>query len=509
MTTAPLLLGIDTGLTLTKAVAFDLSGREVARGEARVAQSTPQPRWVERDMDQAWQGVVDSVRQVLRAEGVTAQQIIGIGLSAHGDSLFPIDAGGRPVRPALLSLDSRAHRVIERWRDNGTLEKALPLTGQIPFPSALPALLSWLVEHEPESAAQIRWALGCKDWTRFKLTGSIGTDFIESSGGFCDIRSQVYSPESFELFGLGKLATTIPPATPCLAIAGTVTDEAARLTGLIAGTPVTAGLHDVAASAIGSGCVHPGQLAMVAGTWSINLVVADQPATDPRWVCRNFVEPGQWFSAAWSPASATNLEWFVTEFCGSDVESAISAGMSPYQFVNDEAGEVWDQPSDLLFHPFLYGSPHGDHASAGLFGMRGWHKRGHVLRAILEGITFNHKTHVDALKSKFPISEARLTGGGAQSELWSQLFADALGIPVVITDAREAGARGAALCAGVAVGVYPSLPAAADTATRVLRRHHPDATRHEQLRATYATYLELVEALDPVWRSMDRSAVRV
>ena len=506
MTNAPLLLGIDTGLTLTKAVAFDLSGREIARGEARVPQSTPQPRWVERDMEDAWQGVVDSVRQVLDSGDVSADQIVGIGLSAHGDSLFPIDANGRPIRPAILSLDSRAHTVIERWRTEATLEQALPLTGQVPFASALPALLAWLVENDPDSAAHMRWALGCKDWTRFKLTGTIGTDFIESSGGFCDIQSQTVSAEAFDLFGLGDLSSRIPEATPCLEIAGTLTDEAARLTGLRAGTPVTAGLHDVAASAIGAGCVHPGQLAMVAGTWSINLVVADQPATDPRWVCRNFVEPGQWFSAAWSPASATNLEWFVTEFCAEEVKAAISAGISPYQFVNDEAGAIWDQPSDLFFHPFLYGSPHGDHASAGLFGMRGWHKRGHVLRAILEGITFNHKTHVDALKSKFPISEARLTGGGAQSVLWSQLFADALGIPVVITDAREAGARGAALCAGVAVGIYPTLPAATDQATRILRRHEPDAKRHEQLQSSYATYLRLVEALGPVWMSMDLSA---
>lgn len=506
MTTAQLLLGIDTGLTLTKAVAFDLSGREIARGEARVPQSSPQPRWVERNMDEAWQGVVESVRQVLSSGVVTADQIVGIGLSAHGDSLFPIDADGQPIRPAILSLDSRAHTVVDRWRVDGTLERALPLTGQVPFASALPALLAWLMENDPESAAQMRWALGCKDWTRFKLTGSIGTDFIESSGGFCDIHSQSFSSEAFELFGLSAIASKLPSAAPCLTIAGAITEDAARLTGLRVGTPVTAGLHDVAASAIGAGCVHPGQLAMVAGTWSINLVVADQPATDPRWVCRNFVQRGEWFSAAWSPASATNLEWFVNEFCAEEVKAARAAGISPYQFVNDEAGAVWDQPSDLFFHPFLYGSPHGDHASAGLFGMRGWHNRGHVLRAILEGITFNHKTHVDALKSKFPISEARLTGGGAQSGLWSQLFADALGIPVVITDAREAGARGAALCAGVAVGVFPNLSVATDQATRILRRHQPDATRHERLQGSYATYLQLVEALGSVWRSMDAAA---
>lgn len=502
MSDSPLLLGIDSGVTLTKAVVFDLDGHEISRGEARVPQSTPHPRWVERDMDAAWHGVVQATRGALESADVDPGRIVAVGLSAHGDSLFPIDAAGQPFRPAILSLDSRAHTIVDRWRTQGVLDQALPLTGQQPFASSLPALIAWLAEHEPESFARMRWALGQKDWTRYKLTGVIGTDFVEASGGFCDIQRQTYSDAAFNIFGLENAVSKVPPAHGCLEIAGRVSAEAAAETGLLPGTPVTAGLHDVAASAIGAGAVAPGQLAMVAGTWSINLIVADRPATDPRWVCRNFIEPGTWFSAAWSPASATNLEWFVQEFCAADVAAAKSEGKSPYAFVNEEAAAVWDDPSAVYFHPFLYGSPHGDHASAGLFGLRGWHTRGHVLRAILEGITFNHKTHVSALRSAFPIAEARLTGGGAQSELWSQLFADVLDVPVVITDAREAGARGAALCAGIATGHYQSLHDAAARATRVLRRHTPDPERTSLLSVRYDSYSKIVDSLSPIWPTL-------
>jgi L-xylulokinase len=242
---------------------------------------------------------------------------------------------------------------------------------------------------------------------------------------------------------------------------------------------------------------------MVAGTWSINQVIADRPATDPRWVCRNFVAPGRWLAAGWSPASATNLEWFVRELCAADVQQAKARGVSPYSFVNEEAAAVWDEPSSLVFHPFLYGSPHSDAASAAFLGLRGWHRRGHLLRAILEGITFNHKTHVDALRSAFLIAEARLGGGGAQSPLWSQLFADALDLPVLITDAKEAGARGAALLAGVAVGLYPTLDAAVERATRVLRTHEPDSARHTRVSAAYDRYCALIDALSPVWSRLE------
>jgi L-xylulokinase len=500
---APYLLGVDSGLTVTKAVVFDLDGNEVGAGEARPAQRTPYPRWVERDLDEAWDACVAAIRRALTRAGVDGAAIAAVGPTAHGDSLYPIDERGRPVRPAILSLDSRAHGILDRWRAEHRDERALVVTGQIPFASMLAPVLTWLRENEPETLAGLRWALGCKDWLRYRLTGEIATDFTEVSATFTDVRTQTYSEEAFNLYDLLDLREKLPPVVGCAEIAGYVTSEAAAATGVAAGTPVAGGAHDVDATAVGAGCVHPGQLMMVAGTWSINQVIADLPATDPRWVCRNFVAPGRWLAAGWSPASATNLEWFVRELCAADVQAAESQGISPYAFVNEEAAAVWDEPSSLVFHPFLYGSPHGDAASAAFLGLRGWHRRGHLLRAILEGVTFNHQTHVDALRSSFPIAEARLSGGGAQSPLWSQLFADALGLPVLTTDAKEAGARGAALLAGVAAGLYPSLGAAVERATRVLRTYEPDSARHVRIAEAYDGYHALIDALSPVWSRLE------
>jgi len=503
MATGPYLLGVDSGLTVTKAVVFDLEGNEVGAGEARPAQQTPHPRWVERDLDRAWNACVVAIRGALASAGVYGTAIAAVGPTAHGDSLYPIDAHGRPVRPAILSLDSRAHGVLERWQTEGRFAQALTLTGQIPFAPMLAPVLTWLRENEPETLTRMRWALGCKDWIRYRLTGEIATDFTEVSATFTDVRTQTYADEAFRLYDLLDLRDRLPSVVGCAEVAGYVTPAAAAETGLAPGTPVAGGAHDVDATAVGAGCIEPGQLMMVAGTWSINQVIAAEPATDPRWVCRNFVEPGRWLAAGWSPASATNLEWFVQELCRTEVQAAERCGVSPYAFVNEEAAAVWDEPSSVVFHPFLYGSPYGDAASAAFFGLRGWHRRGHLLRAVLEGVTFNHKTHVDALRSAFPIEEARLGGGGAQSPLWSQLFADALDLPVLTTDAKEAGARGAAQLAGVAAGVYPSLAAAVSQAVRVRRRYEPNSERRDMLTRSYDSYAALVDTVTPVWPRLE------
>jgi L-xylulokinase len=200
-----------------------------------------------------------------------------------------------------------------------------------------------------------------------------------------------------------------------------------------------------------------------------------------------------------SPASATNLEWFVQHLSPLEVEKAKQSGTSPFAFVNEEVKEVLGEESRVFYHPFLYGSPFGDAATAGFVGLRGWHTRGHVLRALFEGTVFNHKWHVDTLRSVSDFTRVRLTGGGSRSELWSQMFADALDLTVEIPDADEAGALGVAVCAGVGVGAYGSLDEATERVVRILRTHEPDPENHRRLAEAYETYTAIADALAPVW----------
>lgn len=361
--------------------------------------------------------------------------------------------------------------------------------------------MAWMVENEPEVVERTRWALVCKDVVKLYLTGEVAADPTEASTSFCDVHTQTYSEEALAVYGLEHYACMLAPVVGCTETAGTVTAEAAELTRLAEGTPVVSGLHDVDASAIGMGCVEPGQLAMVAGTASINEVIAERPVTDSRWFARNFVRPGQWMHMSLSLASAGNLEWFVQRLCQREYEAAESSGDDPFGFVEHEVSAVADDPAEVLFLPFLYGSPHGAAASGTFLGIRGWHDRGHLLRAVLEGVVFNHRTHVDALRDEFEVSEGRLTGGAVKSARWAQMFADALGITVLLTGAEESGALGTAMCAAVGTGMHDSLEAASAASVRVTDRLEPDAGAKEQLDEKYEHYRKVIDALEGAWEA--------
>lgn len=487
------LLGIDNGLTVTKAVVFDESGAPLAVARRRIAQSKPAPRHVERDMDEMWRETAAAIREAVAACGRPPADIKAVAATAHGDGLYLIDRAGRPLGPGVLSLDSRAVEIVARWRAEGVTEAALALTGQTPHVSAPAALLAFLRDHEPERFAKIGAVLAAKDWLRFRLTGVVATDPTEASTSFTDVATQTYSEAALKLYGLEALRDALPPVKGCAEIVGEVTREAAQACGLEAGTPVVAGLHDVTASALGIGAHEPDVLAIVAGTYSINEVVSRAPRTDARWFARNAVTPGFYNNMAISPASTANYDWFLDTFGKAD----------PATHQQLEAEMAASRPSTALFHPYLFGSPFGEAASGAFFGLRGWHERGDVLRALREGIVFNHRVHVDALREGFPVKHIKLTGGGSRSPAFAQTFADALGAPVTVAAVDEAAAFGAALCAGVAVGLYASPQEGAQALVKDAATYTPDARRAADLDRRYAVFLRLAEALAPVWPDIE------
>jgi L-xylulokinase len=482
------LLGVDAGQTVTKAVLFDADGRTVAGARADTCVSSPHPRWQERDMDDAWRQTASAIAACLRAAGVDGRAVSAVGICGHNDGVYPVNGNGAAVRPAILATDSRAHEYVGRFRADGTAARALPLTGQSPFAGSPAAVYSWLRDHEPAALHDARWLLFCKDWLRFRLTGVAATDPTEASASFTAVADQAYSLSALALYELEFCADKLPPIVASDQIAGRVTEEAAGQTGLVAGTPVVTGAHDVDAAAVGMGAVTPGSVSIMMGTFSINQVVSADYRLDHRWQARSFLSPGTWLHMSTSPSSASNLDWAVRLLGpydaagGPDFAAGVAAGC---------AADPADAP---LFLPFLYGSPHGDAIGASFAGVRGWHTREHLLRAVLDGVVFNHRTHLDALGEAFALTgAARLSGGGARSPLWSQLLADVIGMPVEVTDTDEAGARGAAALAGIGLGWYASPADAAAATVRVVRRHQPGSA--PVLQERYRRYLALVEAL--------------
>lgn len=154
-----LTIGLDCGLTVTKAVVFSEDGRPLASASTRLPQSSPRARWVERDVEEMWEASAQALRSALEQAGVEGSDVAGVGVTAHGDGLYLVDESGAPTRPGIISLDSRAHNVVERWDAEGRTERSLELAGQPFFPAAPAPILAWLLEHEPGSVERARWIL--------------------------------------------------------------------------------------------------------------------------------------------------------------------------------------------------------------------------------------------------------------------------------------------------------------------------------------------------------------
>lgn len=486
------LLGLDSGLTVTKAVVFRTDGTVVATARREIRQIKATPRHVERDMAEHWRISAEAIRQALAlasaAEG-HAVQPLAVAVTGHGDGFYLLDSKGEPLGLAATSLDSRAHAVLERWDADGVSERALELTGQRPFPSSPAPLLAHLRRAEPARYAAIAAILSCKDWLRYCLTGRVATDFTESSVAFVDVSTQVYGDEALALFGLQEIGHALPPVLMPGETAGAVTAAAAAATGLSAGIPVATGLHDVAACAAGSGVVGPGTIAVIAGTYSINELLTDHPLVSLGWNARNGLERGLWMNMSVSPASSANLDWFLQQAA----RDALAAA-DPFASLQAELDAVAGDPSEIIYLPYLFGSPHREDVPAAFLGLRGWHSRGHMLRAVAEGIAFNHRHHIDLIDPDGRVGSVRLTGGSSRNPYFCQLFADTLKRRVEVPATQEAGALGAAMAAGLAVGVFADWHDAARHTRAEIRTYSP-GPQAEALAAGYERYRAAARAM--------------
>ncbi|RVA73364.1 carbohydrate kinase, partial [Mesorhizobium sp. M7A.F.Ca.US.006.04.2.1] len=253
---------------------------------------------------------------------------------------------------------------------------------------------------------------------------------------------------------------------------------------------------DVVASAVGSGVTRTGAASVIAGTWSINQVITDKPIRDPSIFMLSTFDRQRYLAIESSATSAANLEWIVREF----LEHGGEAGKSPFELCSELVASV-DPNSDIpIYHPFLYGSQQNGHARAGFYGIAGWHSRAHLLRALFEGVAFEHKRHVETLhKAGADFDQVVLSGGGSRSSVWPQIFADVLGVPVTVARSRETGALGAAIAAGTGVGIFADYSAGATAMTAAARHFVPNETVAHAYARRYRLYGEINQAMTPMW----------
>ncbi len=492
-------MGIDNGGTLCKTVIFDQEGNEVAVASARLNMLTPAAGFTERDLEELWAANCKVIREVIFNSGLRPEDIKGVACTGHGKGLYLWGKDDRPCYNGIVSTDSRAWKYPEKWAADGTADRVFKKTFQKILACQPVSLLRWLKDNDPEEMKKIRWIFEAKDFIRFKITGQAFAEVTDYSGSnLLNIKDVRFDPALLQEFGIGEVFDALPPLKYSTEHCGSVTRQASLETGLKEGTPLAGGMFDIDACAIAMNIVNEDNICVIAGTWSINEYISRRPVLNKSVMMNSlYCMPGYYLIEECSPTSASNYEWFIDMFLSDEKQKAAESGMNVFEYCNRMAEQVPVGDQKIIFLPYMYGSNYNPQAKATLVGLDSHHTRAQVVRAVLEGIVFCHRVHLERLLANRTRTNAvRLAGGAANSPFWAQMFADVFKLPVETIETRELGTLGCAMAATVAAGIYKDLPEAAQNMVRIKRRMEPVAANAPVYEQKYALYKQVSAALE-------------
>lgn len=493
----PYLIGLDIGTTSTIGILIDAGGNTLAIESRPVTLHADHANWSEEDPAQWWANCGDICRALLAKSGIAAREIAGVGVTGMLPTVILLDKAGQPPRRSIQQNDARATQQLDAFRLGMSEERFLALSGTGYSQQLVGPKLMWLRENEPEAFARAQHVVGASDFITSRLCGSIQVEHnwaLES--GFVDVATGKYHPELIALCGIDP--ALLAPIRESHAIVGTITDEAARHTGLEAGTPVVAGCADHVASAFVCGASRNGDLVLKFGGAGDILLSSDKPIADRRLFLDYHIVPGLYFPNGCMASSGSFLNWVIANWAGGEVGKAKEAGISIHQWLDRQTAEIGAE-SSVLFLPYMLGekTPLNDPFARGtLVGLGLNQDIRHVWRAALEGVVFGFRHHVETFEELgLNIGRVFAADGGAASDLWLQIAADTLGRPVSRIDRHPGSSLGAAFVAGIGVGLLKDW---SDIGRYVApgRTFHPNGERNAVLDRKYRLWRDLYARLE-------------
>lgn len=451
------LMAHDVGTSGNKATLFDTDGRMVAGRTVAYETNVFNANWAEQDAADWWRAVCESSRALL-AE-VAPADVAAVALSGQMMGCLPVDSAGKPLRPSMIYCDQRAVAQADRLEAEIGAEAFYGIVGHRVSASYSIEKLMWLKANEADLYASTAHMLNAKDYVNFKLTGQIATDYSDASGtNAFDLNTFTWSKTIVDAAGVD--ASMLPEAKESTAILGGVTRAAAAETGLVEGTPVAVGGGDGSCAAVGVGCIAPGMAYGYVGSSSWIAMTSEKPIVDERMRTMNWahVVPGYLQPAGTMQTAGASYQWLKNEICLAEVAAATSAGAGPYEIINEKIATSPPGANGLIFLPYLLGerTPRWNPNARGAFiGLTLAHTRADMLRAVLEGVTYNLCIIADILRAHVPFDAVTVIGGGAKGAVWRQMMADIYGCRIQkLNVLEEATSMGAAVTAGVAAGVF-------------------------------------------------------
>ena len=498
------VLGIDVGTGGTRALVISEHGQILASAtEEHEPFASPEIGWAEQHPQDWWRACGMAVRKALAGAALPAEQIACVGFSGQMHGAVMLDASDEVVRPALIWCDVRTEKQGRELTEKIGAEALIRLTCNPALPNFTVTKFLWVREQEPENWKRVRSVMLPKDYVRFRLTGERATDMADASGTLMlDVAHRRWSDKVLQAAGIEK--SLLPQLFESPEICGKVSAAGAAATGLEPGTPVVAGAGDQAAGAVGMGIVAPGAVSATIGTSGVVFAATDRPSLDPKGRLHTFCHavPGRWHVMGVTQAAGLSLRWFRDRFGAGGNTTGSEDGGDPYDRLITEAAAVPPGSDGLLWAPYLMGerTPHLDpNARAALIGLTASHTRGHVVRAILEGVAFSLRDSFTLFAEMgVPVKNIRLGGGGARSALWRQIQADVYGHEVEILEAEEGAAYGAAILAGVGAGLWSSVDNACDETVKVALRVAPPHAVVQRMNTSYAAYRRMYPAIKSV-----------
>jgi xylulokinase len=501
-----LLMGIDIGTQSTRVALLDLGGRVIASASTPQDMQTPRPGWAEQDPQVWWDNTVANIRLALAKAEASPQEILGVGVSGQMHGTVPIGADGELLSHGVqLWCDKRSAELVDQFKSRPEAASAYRTAGSPPVANWFGFKIKWLKVYEPEIYRQAWKFLLPKDFINFKLTGAVATDHSEASGSFLmDANTEDWSAELARQIEVD--INKLPDIHPSFGIIGRVTPEAAALTGLAEGTPLVAGGGDMLCMLLAAGITRPGRASDVTGTASIMSVFTEAPVFDERLMNLHHVMPG-WIPFGIIDSGGGSLKWFKDSLCQAEISEAEKKGGEVYDILNALAGEVEPGAEGLLYFPYLMGERTlGTPYARGIFfGITPRTGKGAMIRAIMEGVTFELRRTLEIVESAgHHVSAIYHSGGGAYSDLWSQIKADVYQKRVMTFETSEGGILGSAVLAGVGAGVYQDPASGIERCLRVDKEFEPHAGRSERYDALFELFKEVHDLLQEPYNKLAR-----
>ncbi len=491
-------LGIDISTTGAKALIIDEAGQVIRVSTTALALSTPRPLWSEQNPHDWWEAIQLSIRKSLDDAKLSGDDIAAIGLTGQMHGLVLLDEKNEVLRPAILWNDQRCAAECDEIRARIGRARLIQITGNEALTGFTAPKILWVQNHEPEIYQQARHILLPKDYVRFKLTGKHAMDKADGSGTILfDLKNRRWSGEVLDALNIP--ADWLPETFEGNEVTGEVTTEAAAATGLRVGTPVVAGGGDQAAQGVGVGAVRPGIVALTLGTSGVIFASTDSPLIESEGRLHAFCHalPNRWHLMGVMLSAAGSFQWYKDTV----------APQASFEELLEEAARVPAGSEGLLFLPYLTGerTPHPDPLARGAWvGLTVRHHRGHLTRAVLEGVAFGLKDSFTLINNAGlgSIDQVRASGGGAKSLLWRQILADVLGAELVTVNTTEGAAYGAALLAGVGVNAWVDVDTACSETIQVVGQTSSNPEHQGIYEKMYGMYRNLYPILKPTFQSL-------